>query len=158
MSKADVTWMNLLLCCKGDAGGTSTSATCDAKKGNTDICQSFYNPRALDSNHENLVTVGVDGRAIASYYPADSTSAQQVIDEVLHLNMQLFVDNRRRVWRNYLEQFKVYNRPRKGKAPMAQLRTHFADKVRNDARTGSEYASTLMSIATYIESSKTGFH
>ena len=156
LPKADVTWLNLLLCCKGNAGASSNSATCDARKGNTDICQSFYNPRALDSNHEALATVSFDGRVIASYYPTDPTSAQRVIDEVLHLNMQLFVDNRRRVWSNYLEQFKVYKKYRAGKISMAQLRTNFADKVRNDARTGSEYASTLMSIASHIESSRTG--
>lgn len=153
LPQADVTWQNLLLCCLGSQGGAAASATCDTKKDNADICECFYNPRELGSNREALVTVTPVGRAIASYYPADSASAQRVIDEVLNLNMQLLVDNRGRVWRNYMDQFNKYRKSKRGRIPAAQLRTNFADKARKDARSGSEYASTLLAFATHIESS-----
>jgi hypothetical protein len=150
--RADVTWGNLLLCCLGHQGSGSAGQCCDTKKGNTDICNSSYNPRNIAGNRISLVSISNDGVATAAYYPGDQPSAQHVIDKVLNLNLRRLKDNRSRLYREYLSRFRQAIENDLNKTPKADLRKRFSDKARQDIEEeGALYPSTLASIAAFIE-------
>lgn len=151
MSRADVTWGNLLLCCLGHQGSGSAVQCCDTKKGNTDICESLYNPRNIPGDRISLVSISNDGAATAAYYPGEQASAQVVIDKVLNLNLRRLKDNRSHVYRGYLTRFRQVIENDLKKTSRADLRKKFSDKTRKDIEEGALYPSTLASIADFIE-------
>lgn len=150
ISRADVTWANLLLCCLGHKGSGSAGRCCDTKKDNTDICESLYSPRNIAGDRVSLVSISIDGIATAEYFPGEQTSAQRVIDEVLNLNSRRMKDNRSFLYRQYRIRFKEVidaNKTLKAK----ELRKKFSDKIRHDISKGALYPSTLASVAADIE-------
>jgi uncharacterized protein (TIGR02646 family) len=131
---------NLLLCCTGDR--MPEGATCDTLKGNTHICEVFFNPKG--ATKPTLVTVGPDGRVHAASFPAGEADAQDVIDHILRLNADSLVRTRRDLIS--ARQQKFVKAKNASKEPAAQFRARAANDLRREALT-AEFGSTLLSLA-----------
>lgn len=150
ISRADVTWGNLLLCCRGHQGSGSAGECCDTKKSDTDICETSYSPRDIAGDRSSLISISSDGVATVVYYPGDQISSQRVIDNVLNLNLRRLKDNRARLFRLYAERYQHFANANKT-ARAAERRKKFSDKIYEDILGGAPYPSTLASVADFIE-------
>lgn len=151
MDRADVKWGNLLLCCRGWEGSPQAAQSCDTKKANIDICQAVFSPRHLAPGRPSGVGVSMTGVVRPLFWPESEESAQRAIEMVLNLNLQLFKDTRARIFRSYLQQFLELKTQDRGRTATAVLRANFAAKARARAEDGAPFASTLLSVASFIE-------
>lgn len=150
LNHSDIEIHNLLLCCDGNRGG-GHELTCDASKENEHICDVFYNPRTHSAG--SLVSVESNGRVVASLFPADRAAAQRVIDNVLNLNEQFLVSNRRVLYVSLLKGFngerKARKRPGGAFKNMQKLRDEFACRLRKSAQS-KDYPSVWISVAEAV--------
>lgn len=89
---------NLLGACEGGQGSPSHLQHCDTKKGNTEIT---INALDNDRNYEDLIRYRGNGEI-----SSDDITINNELNEVLNLNMQTLVNNRKEVLGLVLKQLK----------------------------------------------------
>ncbi|MDJ0799763.1 MAG: TIGR02646 family protein [Calothrix sp. MO_167.B12] len=87
---------NLLGACKGGEGSPPQFQYCDTKKGDKQITIS---PIDNHRNCEKLIKYRADGKIYS-----DDETINNELNEVLNLNMQTLVNNRKEVWFSVIEQ------------------------------------------------------
>ena len=90
---------NLLGACKGGEGSPPQSQHCDTRKGDKQIT---INPLDNHKNCEDLIKYSTNGKI----YSSDETINNE-LNEILNLNMQTLVINRREVLRIVIENLKT---------------------------------------------------
>ncbi|MBF4590697.1 hypothetical protein [Curtobacterium sp. VKM Ac-1395] len=141
-TKASTTWKNFLLCCNGEEPLDKSFHRCDVTKYNTDICETFRNPRDWDG--DRLVDIKRSGKAVAR--PGMPAGAQDVLDSVVRVNAPELVEVRKRV----LGDLEIVVRAFwNGSAAQRAL---VASRLREQAET-VEYATTYLTLAARFEPS-----
>jgi len=151
LSRADVSTKNMLLCCLGaDSAGRRESTTCDTRKGDEHICETFYSPKQLPDSVVTLVRVEQSGRVVPDVFPGSAERAVEVVDHTLNLNCDRLRTHRRTVFGETLLAFRDVLARNRGRRPAASLRREAAAKLRERALV-EPLPSTLESVARAIE-------
>ncbi|WP_157435849.1 hypothetical protein [Gordonia malaquae] len=137
-------WSNLLLSC--DGSGPHGARTCDSKKGGSDICSRFANPKT--THLDRLVDIGRDGRA----RPVDSLppGADAVVDSELNLNAEFLCEARRSY---FAVQLREYNKAKTRHRGLSSVQKQIlVNRFRERAsRPGTPHPSVLLAVANSIE-------
>lgn len=142
--KAVVTWTNLLIVCPGHSDG-GKAATCDSRKGDTDVCDRIRNPKLMPPLTSQVRVDFKDGTVHAVNGDQGSNN---VINTVLGLNDGFLCRGRLNTYRAATRRLNDLNKAARNRSSLkqAKARPHDIKTMLEKAASEQPYGSVYITL------------